>query len=96
MIREKTRKDMFIHTIPCIMIIHLYKQDEGYNSQISKILGVTYSHTVKVMEKFSGSKLVTNEKRGRERWFMITKKGKAVASLLIELSKRLENEVWKC
>ena len=96
MIIKRNKKYMFMYTVPSIMIIHLYRKDEGYNSQISKILGITYSHTVKTMSKFKKIGLVNEEKRGREVWYIITKKGKKVASLLIDLSKSLENEVWKC
>jgi len=78
--KENDYKYLFLRDKPVEMLV-LLKRGNGpkYATQISKGVDCTYSHTIKVLEKFKNLGLVEFKKRGRIKLVSLTPNGEDVA-----------------
>jgi DNA-binding MarR family transcriptional regulator len=67
--------------------------DDVYQSQVSKELDVTYSHTVKIMESLRSDGFVSFRSEGRIKFVSLTVKGKALADLIDKLMTQCNIEI---
>ena len=73
-------KDLFFKFKPVEMLVFLKKgMGPKYATQVSKGVDCTYSHTIKVLEKFKDLGLVVFKKRGRIKIINLTSEGEEIA-----------------
>ena len=85
--------DLFLRDKPVEMLV-LLKKGSGpkYATQISKGVDCTYSHTIKVLDKFRDLGLVEFKKRGRIKLISLTPNGEEIAHQFEGLIKKFERE----
>lgn len=74
-----TLEDIFLHTKPAKMLVKLKRGDANYASALSREVDCTYSHTVKVLDRFKEHGLVTFNKAGRKKLIELTEDGRELA-----------------
>lgn len=62
---------------------------DNYASQISSNVDCTYSHTVRILQKFEKKGLVDSDKKGRRKMIELTEDGEEVAEKLGDLMHTL-------
>ena len=67
--------------------------DDVYQSQVSKELDVTYSHTVKIMDVLHKDGLLSFRAEGRIKFVSLTVKGKVLADLIDKLMTNCNIEI---
>ena len=81
---------LFLHTKPVRLIISL-KKGPQYATILSKEIDCTYSHTVKLLDKFKKLELVDFEKKGRIKIVKLTQVGEALShgfeGVMMQLNK---------
>ena len=84
-------KELFFKFKPVEMLVFL-KRGIGpkYATQVSKGVDCTYSHTIKVLEKFRELGLVAFKKRGRIKIIQLTSEGEEIAHDLEGLTRKFE------
>jgi predicted transcriptional regulator len=84
-------KELFFKFKPVEMLVFL-KRGMGpkYATQVSKGVDCTYSHTIKVLEKFRELGLVAFKKRGRIKIIQLTSEGEEIAHDFEGLSRKFE------
>ena len=84
-------KDLFFKFKPVEMLVFL-KRGLGpkYATQVSKGVDCTYSHTIKVLEKFKELGLVAFKKRGRIKMIQLTPDGEEIAHDFEGLTRKFE------
>ncbi|MCD6477631.1 MAG: winged helix-turn-helix transcriptional regulator [Candidatus Aenigmarchaeota archaeon] len=94
--RMTTKKDndykyLFLRDKPVEMLVLLKKGGSPrYATQISKGVDCTYSHTIKVLEKFRELGLVEFKKRGRIKLISLTPDGEDIAHDFEGLIRKFE------
>ena len=85
--------ELFLRDKPVEMLV-LLKRGGGpkYATQISKGVDCTYSHTIKVLNKFRDLGLVEFKKRGRIKLVSLTPNGEEIAHQFEGLVKKFERE----
>ena len=84
-------KELFFKFKPVEMIIFLKKgMGPKYATQVSKGVDCTYSHTIKVLEKFRELGLVVFKKKGRIKIIYLTSNGEDVAHDFEGISRKFE------
>ncbi|UCG94969.1 MAG: MarR family transcriptional regulator [archaeon] len=89
--KENDFKDLFFKFKPVEMLVFL-KRGMGpkYATQVSKGVDCTYSHTIKVLEKFKELGLVMFKKRGRIKMIQLTSDGEEIAHDFEGLSRKFD------
>ncbi|MBC5793147.1 MAG: winged helix DNA-binding protein [Nanohaloarchaea archaeon] len=85
--QEDNLEQLFINEKPYKMIIKLLRnrlKDDLCKHDLSKAVDSTYSHTVKVVDRFEELELIETKKEGRKMVITLTSKG-------VEVAKALEN-----
>jgi len=84
-------KDLFFKFKPVEMLVFL-KRGMGpkYATQVSKGVDCTYSHTIKVLEKFKELGLVIFKKKGRIKMIQLTPDGEDIAHDFEGLTRKFE------
>ena len=59
-------------------------------SDVSYDTRITYSHVVKCANEFGNRKWVTSKKKGRDRIYKLTNKGKRIADLCERLTREIK------
>lgn len=84
-------KNLFFKFKPVEMLVFL-KRGMGpkYATQVSKGVDCTYSHTIKVLEKFRELGLVIFKKKGRIKMIQLTSDGEEIAHDFEGLARKFE------
>lgn len=86
-------EQMFLNKKPVDLLIQLDRQDKrNYASALSKDADVTYSHTVKCLQKMEKHGLVEFERKGRKKEINLTDQGDRIASDLFNLVKDMTKD----
>ena len=84
-------KDLFFKFKPVEMLVFLKKgMGPKYATQVSKGVDCTYSHTIKVLEKFRELGIVAFKKRGRIKMIQLTPNGEDIAHDFEGLTRKFE------
>jgi len=84
-------KELFFKFKPVEMLIFLKKgMGPKYATQVSKGVDCTYSHTIKVLEKFRELGLVVFKKKGRIKMIQLTPNGEEIAHDFEGLARKFE------
>ncbi|MBI5347312.1 MAG: winged helix-turn-helix transcriptional regulator [Candidatus Aenigmarchaeota archaeon] len=81
-------EDLFLRKKPIKLLMSLRTGDVKYISMLAKETDCTYSHTVKLLDKFSELGIVNFSKKGRVKFIELTAEGG-------ELAKNFENVLRK-
>ena len=79
----KSLREFLFKDKPLKILIALYEKPKNI-TQISKKVGTTYSHTLKLLETLYDLEIIEFQKMGREKVVSLTKKGKKVLEKLSE------------
>lgn len=76
-------RELFIREKPVRLLIEINNpRTENYASEMSKSIDCTYSHAVRVIQRFEENGLVETEEKGRKKNIFLTDKGKEIAKSL--------------
>jgi DNA-binding MarR family transcriptional regulator len=79
-------RELFIREKPVRLLIEINNpRTENYASELSKSVDCTYSHAVRVIQRFEENGLVSTEEKGRKKNIFLTDKGQRIARKLSEL-----------
>ncbi len=82
----KDIKDLFLQKKPATILVGIKKGNGNkYASVLSKEAECTYSHAVKILNKFEEQELVEFNKEGRRKLIDLTEKGEDLADNLENL-----------
>ncbi|MFB6216247.1 MAG: winged helix DNA-binding protein [Candidatus Aenigmatarchaeota archaeon] len=85
--------NLFLQRKPAEMLVFLKKgEDHNYATEVSKGVDCTYSHTIKVLDKFKDFGLVEFEKEGRIKLIKLTEEGQDIAHDLEGLLRKFERK----
>lgn len=70
---------------PCRLLVEVGKKSEPFGKEISKEIDSTYSHTLRVVDRFEELGLISRERRGRKVVLSLTEDGEKVADVLENL-----------
>ncbi len=87
-------KELFLQEKPAEMLVFLKKGDNpNYATEVSKGVDCTYSHTIKVLDKFEELELVEFSKEGRVKLIELTDDGEEIAHDLEGLVRKFERKI---
>lgn len=90
---QKELEQMFLNKKPVDLLIELNKHDKrNYASALSKDADVTYSHTVKCLQRMERYGLVEFERKGRKKEVNLTDQGDRIAGNLFDLMKTMTDD----
>lgn len=79
-------EDLFLHGKPARVLVGIRRgHEEKYASVLSREADCTYSHTVKLLDRFQDQGLVEFRRDGRKKIVELTEAGDALAARLEEL-----------
>ncbi|MFB6089254.1 MAG: winged helix DNA-binding protein [Candidatus Aenigmatarchaeota archaeon] len=88
---EAVLKDLFLRDKPAEMLVFLKRGDKpNYATEVSKGVDCTYSHTIKVLNKFEELGLVEFEKKGRIKLIKLTADGEDISHDLEGLMRKFK------
>ncbi len=88
---ETQIEKFFLNTKPVRILIGVYRPDfSNYSSALASEMDVTYSHTVKVLQKMKEFGLVEFDKKGRKKKVSLTEDGEEVAARLDDFYRTLD------
>ncbi len=91
---ETQIEKFFLNTKPVRLLIGVHRPDfSNYSSALASEMDVTYSHTVKVLQKMKDFGLVEFSKKGRKKKVKLTEDGETIASRLDDLCKTLDAQL---
>lgn len=94
--KEEDLEQMFLNKKPVDLLIELEKHDNrNYASALSKDADVTYSHTVKCLQRMEKYGLVEFERKGRKKEVNLTNRGDKIAGDLFDLMKTMTEDGGK-
>ncbi len=89
--QKNNYKELFFKFKPVEMLVFLKKgMGPKYATQVSKGVDCTYSHTIKVLEKFKDLGLVIFKKKGRIKMIQLTPNGEEIAHDFEGLGRKFE------
>ncbi len=81
-------RELFVREKPVRLLIEINNpRTENYASELSKSVDCTYSHAVRVIQRFEENNLVETEEKGRKKTIYLTDKGQKIARKLSDLLK---------
>jgi len=87
---ERNLDEFFLKEKPVELLVQLGRvRTDNYASALASEADVTYSHTVKCLQKMEKHGLVTFEKQGRRKQIELTQKGDEIASDFYNVLKKL-------
>ena len=87
---DDSLKEFFVNVKSAKILVTLSNPTtDNYASQISSNVDCTYSHTVRILQKFEDRGLVNSEKQGRRKMIELTEDGSEVAEKLGDLMHSL-------
>ena len=79
-------ENLFLQGKPAGILVNIRRgRGDKYASVLSKEVDCTYSHTVKILNKFENKDIVEFNKEGRRKLIELTDEGEKIASVLEEL-----------
>lgn len=85
-------ENLLLQEKPCSILITLREEGETYVNDLTRKTDTTYSHGVKILQKFEEEGIATSVSRGRRKDYKLTEKGCEISDALIELHEQLESE----
>ena len=83
--------EIFLREKPSKILISLHREStENYASALSTQVDCTYSHTVRLIQKFDQLGLIETKKEGRKKIVELTNNGETIASNLSDVFNKLE------
>lgn len=83
---DDSLEEFFINVKSAKILVSLNNPtSDNYASEISSRVDCTYSHTVRILQKFEENGLVDSSKEGRKKMVELTAKGNEIAEKLGEL-----------
>lgn len=80
---DESLEEFFLHTKPSRILVRLADPSaDNYASALSKKVGCTYSHTVRIIQKLEEKGLVRTEKKGRKKEVELTEDGEEIAQAI--------------
>lgn len=90
---SRTPEEFFLKKKPVRLLVELGKPEQNnYASALASDADVTYSHTVKCLQKMNEFGLVKFERRGRRKQIMLTEEGDELADDFFQILKNLTDE----
>ncbi|MCJ7450512.1 MAG: winged helix DNA-binding protein [Candidatus Nanohaloarchaeota archaeon QJJ-9] len=84
-------EEVFLHKKPAKILVGIKRgQGSKYASVLAKDADCTYSHTVKILNKFEEEELIEFDKEGRKKLIQLTEEGEELASDVASLLNTLE------
>lgn len=90
---EESLREMIFNIQPYKAVIYLHSCNESHASEISSACDTTYSHAVKIMNRFLDHGLVTAEKEGRKKLYQLTEKGEEFAEELHDVEATFDSSL---
>lgn len=87
--------DLFFKRKPVGILIAIRQNTESYALQISRDVDVTYSHTVKVLNKMKEYELVSFERKSRKKIVRLTEDGEKIAKHLQQAQNAMNEKQRK-
>lgn len=89
---ESDLTDVFLRSKPAQILVGIRRgRDAKYASVLSKEADCTYSHTVKVLDRFEEDGLIEFEKEGRKKLIELTDRGQQLAMTMDRLMTQLDD-----
>jgi len=80
---SKPLRELFVREKPVRLLIEINNpRTDNYASELSKSVDCTYSHAVRVIQRFEENSLVDTEEKGRKKNIELTDKGEEIAKKL--------------
>lgn len=76
---------MFLNLKPVEILITLGREERMHSKEISEKADVTYSHSVRILDRMEKEDLVVSERVGRKKEFALTQKGSDLAMSFMEM-----------
>lgn len=90
MTQEKALEDFFLKKKPVELLVQIGKhQRDNYASALASEVDVTYSHTVKCLQKMNREGLVEFEQHGRKKEVLLTDKGNELAEEFFQVLRKM-------
>ncbi|WEL19062.1 winged helix DNA-binding protein [Candidatus Nanohalococcus occultus] len=91
--KDHDLEKLFLNKKPVDLLIQLEKHDNrNYASALSTDADVTYSHTVKCLQRMERYGLVEFERKGRKKEIKLTDQGDQIAENLFDLMKAMTGD----
>lgn len=88
--KDDSLKEFFVNVKSAKILVSLSNPTtDNYASEISSNVDCTYSHTVRIIQKFEDRGLVDTKKKGRKKMIQLTSNGREIAEDLGELMHSL-------
>lgn len=88
---KNSLKELFLHGKPAEILVGIKRgRGEKYASVLSKEVDCTYSHAVKILNKFEERELIKFKREGRRKLIDLTEKGEQLASNMERLVSSIE------
>ncbi len=86
---------LFFKVKPVRIMINVAGRDESYARKLSKDVGATYAHTVKVLNRMKDYELVQFEPKGRKKIVTFTEGGRDIVDPLSSAYREVEKQQRK-
>ncbi|MCJ7478655.1 MAG: MarR family winged helix-turn-helix transcriptional regulator [Candidatus Nanohaloarchaeota archaeon QJJ-7] len=84
-------EEMFLQSKPARILVGLNRGEERkYASVLSKEADCTYSHTVKILDKFEEKGLIEFSEEGRKKLIDLTDHGQELADAMDEFMRKID------
>ncbi len=92
-IETNNLSEFFLQEKPSHLLLKIKRRNkENYASVLSREIGCTYSHTVKVLSEFNDMNLIEFNQDGRKKLIELTKKGEQIADRMEGLVKEMNGK----
>ncbi|MFB6174836.1 MAG: winged helix DNA-binding protein [Candidatus Nanohalobium sp.] len=89
--KQESLKEFFVNVKSAKILVSLSNPTtDNYASRISSDVDCTYSHTVRIIQKFEDRGLISSRKEGRKKMIELTSEGMEIAEDLGDLMRSLE------
>jgi len=84
-------KHLFLKSKPsAVLLLMKDSQQAWYPSKLARAAGASYVHTVNLLSELLRQGVVSQEKKGRQKFYRLTDRGSALCSSLDDFAKRCE------
>ncbi len=91
--QNSTLREFFLQEKPSHLLLEIKRRNKNnYASMLSRDVGCTYSHTVKVLSEFNDMGLIEFDKEGRKKLIELTEKGEQIADRMEGLVKEMNGD----
>lgn len=86
---------LFFKVKPVKIMVNIGGRNESYARKLSKDVGVTYAHTVKILNRMKDYNLISFEPQGRKKIVTFTDDGREIVNALSEAHQKVEERQRK-